>query len=54
MKYHGVTLHRKLENNIGLLIFWHPVYFIHRRSGTGASQHLSGIIEDSHREQPSV
>jgi len=21
MKYHGVTLHRKLENNIGLLIF---------------------------------
>lgn len=43
MKYHGVTLHRKLENNIGLLIF--GILFI--SSIGGLVQVLPSIFQES-------
>ncbi len=45
MKYHGVTLHRKLENNIGLLIF--GILFVSAIGGL--VQVLPSIFQDSLR-----
>ncbi len=43
MKYHGVTLHRKLENNIGLLIF--GILFV--SSIGGLVQVLPSVFQES-------
>ncbi len=43
MKYHGVTLHRKLENNIGLLIF--GILFV--SSIGGLVQVLPAVFQES-------
>jgi len=45
MKYHGVTLHRKLENNIGLLIF--GILFVSAIGGL--VQVLPSVFQDSLR-----
>jgi len=46
MKYHGVTLHRKLENNMGLLIF--GILFVSAIGGL--VQVLPSIFQDSLRQ----